>query len=137
MNNARIFRLLLIAGLLPTAACTHNALEQPAPAPSCIADSAEAISFSRNIIPIFTQHCALPDCHSGSSPEGNLNLEADVAYAQLTRPGRWYMDTTDPKGSLLYSQMISVTDPMPPTGKLDDCTIRTVLKWIEQKAQNN
>ncbi|HEU4717713.1 MAG TPA: c-type cytochrome domain-containing protein, partial [Bacteroidia bacterium] len=82
-------------------------------------------------------NCNTAGCHSGTSPAGGLNLEPANAYAQLTSHQGGYIDTLHPEFSLLYSQLISTTTPMPPTGKLDDCTIKLVLKWIQQKAKNN
>jgi hypothetical protein len=97
----------------------------------------DEVSFSRDIQPIFDAHCTTPDCHAGAAPAGNLNLEAAQAYAALSQPGKGYLDTLTPHFSLLYAQMISVSEPMPPTGNLDDCTTGLVLRWIEQNAKNN
>lgn len=95
------------------------------------------VSFNQNIVPILNNYCATAGCHSGSNPSANLNLESSVAYAQLSKSGSGYIDTINPNFSLLYSQMISVNQPMPPTGKLDDCKLNTVLSWLQQKAKNN
>ncbi len=95
------------------------------------------VSFSRDIQPIFNTECAMPDCHAGALPAGNLLLEAGQSYAALHDPGSGYLDTLAPRFSVLYAQMISVSTPMPPTGKLDDCTIGLVLQWIEEGAKNN
>lgn len=95
------------------------------------------VSYSRHIQPIFDTYCTGLGCHAGPAPAGNLNLEAAHSYMELNQPGKGYIDTLQPNFSLLYAQMISVSEPMPPTGNLDDCTTRLVLRWIEQKAKNN
>ena len=95
------------------------------------------VSFSKDIIPVFKQNCSTSGCHSGSNPAGNLNLDSAVAYTKLNKPGSGYLDTIQPNYSLLYSQMISTSNPMPPTGKLNGCTTSLILKWIEQKAKDN
>ncbi len=97
----------------------------------------DTVSFSRDIQPIFAAHCTDISCHVGNIPAGNLNLEPDKAYEELNDRGSGYLDTLQPHISLLYAQMISVSQPMPPSGNLDDCTTGLVLKWIEQKAKNN
>jgi hypothetical protein len=114
-------------------ACKHDSAEKPLETCSL----PETVSFSQHIIPLFNAHCNTANCHSGSQPEGGLNLEASHAYAQLTQSGSGYIDTVTPRYSLLYAQMISVSTPMPPTGNLDKCSSDLILKWIEQKAPNN
>ncbi len=115
--------------------CTKEVGKQPpAPVIDCVPST---VSFSQNVIPLFNAHCNTSGCHSGSFPAGNLNLEASSAYAQLHQSGKGYIDTITPNFSLLYAQMISVTQPMPPTGKLEDCKTGIILRWIQQKAKNN
>ena len=128
----RIVLIFLFILAVLTDSCTYAHRET---VPCALPDT---VSFSRDIQPIFTTHCNEGvDCHSGSRPGGNLNLEPGKAYAELDDPGSGYLDTIKPRFSLLYAQMISVSMPMPPTGNLDDCTTDLVLKWMEQKAKNN
>jgi len=100
-------------------------------------DTTSEVSFTKDIQPIFNTHCIDAGCHSGNNPAANFNLEFSQSYAQLMKKGSGYVDIINPNYSLLYSQMNSVSNPMPPTGKLDDCTLNHVLKWIQQKAKNN
>lgn len=95
------------------------------------------VSFKQDIQPIFNTNCATSGCHAGTKPAGTLNLEASVAYKNLTDPKSGYLDTVNPKASLLYTSMTSITNPMPPNGKLGKCTTDLILKWMEQKAKNN
>lgn len=95
----------------------------------------DKVSFKNEIQPIFNQHCV--SCHSGSSASGNLNLESSVSYQNLMNTKSGYIDTINPIYSVLYSSMISTSNPMPPNGKLDKCTTDLILKWIQQKAKNN
>ena len=97
------------------------------------------VSFKNNILPIFRTYCNQSGCHSGSMPAGHLNLEDSVAYAQLMKSGTGNIDTINPSASVLYAQMNSSGGAglMPPTGKLDDCTLQLILTWIQQKAKNN
>ncbi|MEO6132323.1 MAG: hypothetical protein ABIQ02_10780 [Saprospiraceae bacterium] len=97
----------------------------------------ESISFSADVLPIFRSSCSTVSCHSGVEPTGNLNLENGVAYEQLTRVGSGYINTDFPNHSKLYTQLNSLALPMPPAGKLDQCSIDYILKWIEQGALNN
>ncbi|MCC6601470.1 MAG: hypothetical protein IT223_12480 [Crocinitomicaceae bacterium] len=97
----------------------------------------ETVSFGNDIIPLFNQHCNIPDCHSGNNPQGNLNLEQENAYSELLKGGGGYIDTIQPTHSVLLSMMRSLSDPMPPSGNLDSCDIRLVERWIIQNAKNN
>jgi hypothetical protein len=121
--------ILLFIGML---SCTRDIGK---PKIECVTPS--IVSFNQNIIPLFNQYCNTSGCHSGTSPSGNLNLEASVAYSRLTAPGKGYIDTINPNYSLLTSQMNSISQPMPPSGNLDKCKLDLVFKWIQQKAKNN
>lgn len=127
---------LLFVGIV-LSSCVWDKAEPMTAKDINVCDTIVTVSFSKNILPIFNAHCIDAGCHSGSSPASNLNLEASVAYTQLMRHGSGFIDTTNANYSLLYAQMNSVSTPMPPTGKLDDCTLNLVLKWIQQKAKNN
>ena len=97
----------------------------------------DTVSFNQDLVPIFTTECSIAGCHTSSAHAGSLNLEASAAYSQLLHPGSGYVDTLNPTFSILYSTLISSSNPMPPTGKLDNCKLKLVLKWIYQKAKNN
>ncbi len=127
-----MIRLLTVMYLITVCACTYK---KESVVIKC--DTPDTVSFSAHVIPLFTSHCSLSGCHSGSSPEGNLNLEASVAYTNVTNPVSGYIDVRNPSFSLLYSSMRSSTDPMPPDGNLDDCKLEIILRWIEQGAANN
>ena len=47
------------------------------------------------------------------------------------------MDTLEPVNSVLYNSLTSPSKIMPPSGKLPDCEIETIRKWMEQNAKNN
>ncbi|HET6225086.1 MAG TPA: hypothetical protein VFF27_02330 [Bacteroidia bacterium] len=115
--------------------CSSCKYEKAEPLIAC--ETPSVVSFQKDIQPIFDAHCNTAGCHSGSNPEGNLNLEPSQSYAQLWKKGKGYIDTLNPKFSVFYASMNSTSNPMPPTGKLDACTLALVLKWIEQKAPNN
>lgn len=127
-----LFRLVLLF-LLVLGTSFHCKKEKVPTSAEC--QVVENVSFQKNIVPIFEAHCV--SCHSGSNASGNLNLEANVAYQNLSDPKSGYLDTINPTYSLIYASMISTSNPMPPNGKLDKCTTDLILKWIQQKAKNN
>ncbi len=142
----RIIVLGLLSFLLLS--CTNNKVEKPAVIPTdttnvhssnCTENLSDTISFAKHIVPIFRTNCAIASCHSGSRPEGNLNLETSVAYVHITRPNRGYLDINVPKNSILYNSLTSTANQMPPfpSSKLNDCEINQIMKWMKQGAKNN
>jgi hypothetical protein len=93
------------------------------------------VSFSGNIVPIFTTYCSISGCHTGTASAASMNLSASVAYAQLFH--KHEIDTITPTNSMLYIRMNATASPMPPSGKLSSYDISLVLKWIQQKAKDN
>lgn len=131
--NSRIYQWIGVFGVLCIYySCTNNKAEVT---PACTPP--DTVSFSQHIVPIFNVYCNNTGCHSGKKPKGNLNLEPSVAYAELMKSGSGYIDTLNPRFSLLYASMNSTSSPMPPPEKLDTCKITLILKWIQQKAPSN
>lgn len=128
-----ILRYFLLVLLFES--CTHDKGKIVVPEVTC--NTPAVVSFSSDIIPIFDKYCNTSGCHSGSSPTGNLNLESSMAYSQLMKHSSGYIDTMHPDYSLLYAQINSTSQPMPPTGNLDKCDLNLIYKWIQQKAKNN
>lgn len=112
--------------------CTKDVGKRPV-----VCNTPAAVSYSNDVQKLFDQNCNTAGCHSGSSPAGGLNLEASVSYSELMQSGSGYIDTINPNYSLLYAQMNSASNPMPPSGKLSSCKLDLIMKWIQQKAKKN
>lgn len=84
------------------------------------------VTYTLKIVPILNNYCN--SCHSGSSPGGNIRLDA---YASVK--------TSVDNGKLISSITHTGTaSPMPKGGgKLDDCKIAAFSKWINGGAPNN
>jgi len=87
------------------------------------------VSFSADIIPIFTANCI--GCHTsgGQAPD----LTSANAYNSIISMN--LVDTSNPTASILYVKVN--TGAMPPGGKLPQSQIDLILKWIQQGAKNN
>ncbi len=96
--------------------------------------TSSSLSFSSDIQPIFNDNCATSGCHTTSAKAGGLDLSMGKSYDALSKTGSGYINTSNPKSSVLYSAMNS---NMPPSGKLDKCTLEKIEKWMEQGAKNN
>jgi hypothetical protein len=109
------------------AACKYDDILPPEPDPGI------TISFSADVVPIFSASCAVPSCHNGSGPAPDLR--AAVAYESLWSAD--LIDTMEPANSELYLWMSGVKGlPMPPQGS-QPADAATVLQWIDQGAKNN
>lgn len=130
----KILWLTSLGCLLMHVSCTYDKIELM---DNCYDHIPATVSFKKDLIPFFNANCNTQACHSGTKPKGNLNLEPSAAYTQLSKKGSGYIDTLNPNLSLLYSMLVSSTDPMPPTRRLSDCEIETVYKWIRQGGRDN
>jgi hypothetical protein len=134
-------RFALAAALAPAlGACSSDGTSDPAPAPT-----ASAPTFT-NVQAIFTRSCALSSsCHSGSSPQNNLSLEAGKAYAIVgkdsTLAGQKLVAAGNPEGSLIYMSLLApvqTVERMPQASPaLPAAEIALIKQWIADGAKND
>jgi hypothetical protein len=105
---------------------TTSATQQTLPA---------VVSFSINIVPIFTASCNSIGCHGASSPAAGLNLTPVSAYNSLMAKHETY--TANPSGSNLYIEVSNGEMPKPPAASLSGYQQQLILEWITQGASNN
>jgi len=130
----RLVKILIVIGTITIGQfCTYKKAE-PEPACSALPDT---VSFMQDIIPILTANCALSGCHTVPNPEQGLNLSATTAYSQLLNPSKGYVVPGNPLYSVVYAQITTAAQIMPPSGKMDNCSINTIQAWIQQGAKNN
>jgi len=104
------------------------------PEPVVVDNTIGDVTFSGDIIPIFTQSCAVTGCHvsQGQHPD----LTAANAYSSLTADPD-LINVAVPESSELYEWLTGKgTLPMPPSG-IDASIAAKVLAWIQQGAKNN
>lgn len=125
MNIKSIILLLVVMASVLVGGCKYDWI-LPEEMPDI--DPDEPISFSQQILPIFSEkNCTA--CHDGS-PAPDLT-EAN-AYSSINTAS--YINTTTPEESSLY------TEPHPDGGhpvKYSAAQAALILAWIEQGAQNN
>jgi hypothetical protein len=103
------------------------------------------VSFSADVQPIFTSRCALPLCHSGASPQGNMNLEAGNAYGNTVGVTSFaYAPAVrvvagEPDSSVLFNKVTNTMRfgsrmPPPPDAPLGSGEIETLRAWIAEGA---
>lgn len=91
------------------------------------------VTFSKDIIPIFTNSCALAGCHAsgGRTPD----LSAANAYNSL-KIGN-YFNTATPENSTIYLWMTGKKSTVMPVGGMNKNYNALMLAWIKQGANNN
>ncbi len=103
------------------------------------------ISFSSDILPIFTKAGKCTLCHRGDNPSG-LDLSPDKAYKNLVKvrsrqdPESFLVLPGEVEKSYLYQKLIEPGKEgtiMPPSGKLPDELLDKVSLWIKQGAKDN
>lgn len=81
------------------------------------------VTYNQTIAPIIQSKCV--SCHSGTTPNGNLNLEN---HNQIV---------TAVNSKNFYQRITSTSNPMPPSGLMDECSIKQIKKWIDLGMPNN
>lgn len=103
--------LLLIAAVL---SCKKD---KPAPAPGSGCPDADTANITYNgyVAGVMRQHCT--GCHGGNSPSGSVSLETYQQVRANAERGDWYR--------------VMINGSMPPGGRLDDCTLARLKRWID------
>lgn len=92
------------------------------------------VSFSNDILPIFSRSCALSGCHvaGGKAPD----LSTANAYTSLVQGS--YIKANDPDNSVIMLWLTGKKSPAMPLGNGPNQDINAeVYAWINQGAKNN
>jgi uncharacterized membrane protein len=106
----------------------QGAVNSDCPQLSC--DTTGTISFASQVWPIIQNNCL--GCHGATNPSGGVSL---TNYTQV----KSYADNLRNSTPVILGAIKQLPGffSMPPSGKLDDCTIRKIELWIQQGKQNN
>lgn len=94
--------------------------------PQATCDTTATVSYLQNVSPLLQQYCS--GCHSGTSPDGGINVGYYAADKAIALNGKLY-------GTIIHASGYS---PMP-AGEpmLTGCQIATIKKWIDSNSPNN
>lgn len=117
MKKIVLMGLVLMSGL---SACYYDNFEEINPwvGLNACTDTAGTIGFTAKVLPIMNQYCGTGDntCHLNNSYTLNTKAGVNIAIADDV-----YLNSIKHIGS----------NPMPKNGgKLDDCSIAVIEKWI-------
>jgi cytochrome c5 len=126
----KLFTLSVIAAIV-IAACTKDNYEKdnpkqvtptptPSPTPTAIDTCKDSIKYSVQIKRIMKNSC-VDGCHNGVDQGSNFQDYATVAA-----------DTAQ-----IVSRMNDASNPMPPSGLVDQCKRDQVKAWVKAGAKNN
>lgn len=106
----------------------EGALNSNCPTTTC--DTINPISYSQTVWPAIDRSCV--GCHNSISSSGGVDLSN---YDQIN----YYANTLRNGVPILLGVIRKETGfvGMPPSGELDDCTIRQIELWIDQGSLNN
>jgi hypothetical protein len=91
----------------------------------------QSVSFSGDLLPMFTKNCATAGCHDGTAHAPALTEEK--AFGAISTGG--YINTAVPASSPIY--LVVKSGEMPPTGALKASEVQKILDWIRNGAPNN
>ncbi|MEZ6091340.1 MAG: PSD1 and planctomycete cytochrome C domain-containing protein [Pirellulaceae bacterium] len=113
-----LLRCVFVAIALPGSWAVPVGAQQP-----------EIEHFEKEIRPLLIAKCA--ECHSGSTPDGDLNLVTKKGFQAGGTSGE-LMDGTDLEFSLLYQRVITTDENamMPPDERLNEKEIEAIKQWI-------
>ncbi|MCX8112751.1 MAG: hypothetical protein N3E49_06110 [Bacteroidia bacterium] len=90
--------------------------EKPQPPHSaCPGLDTTTITYNGYVAQVMRWHCI--SCHSGTNPSGGVRLDSYQEVRRSAEQGDWYR--------------VMQNGSMPPSGKLDDCTLASLKKWID------
>ncbi len=86
-----------------------------APTPQCHGADTMSIRYTNFVEGVMRQHCT--GCHGGANPSKGLRLETYDQVKASSQSGEWYQSMA--------------SGHMPPSGKLDDCTLAKLKRWMD------
>ena len=102
---------------------------------SATAQDKKAVSYEKDIVPIFKKSCI--ECHKPDKKKGKLDMST---YADLIKGGKQGNPVkAGADGKILLVEMISGTEPeMPEKGdKLKPEQVELISRWVQQGAKQN
>lgn len=136
LNTIHMFRIVFLCCLIIALyACQHKAYTVHTDHSLSICDTYRAISYRYDIQPVFVSNCYA--CHSAAQAStGALDLETFSSLKAYLNNG-FRGDSI--YGSKLFHCMLhaNLALPMPPTYKLDTCSLNMVYKWLANGALQN
>lgn len=121
-NNT--FRLLFLLLIISGSGCYYDKKDLLLLPPTC--DTTMQATYSSGVKPILSSQCT--SCHSGLNPAGYIGLEEFITVKSLAASGLIMHVIKHDPGYLA----------MPKNGgKLSDCDINKIAKWIAAGEPNN
>jgi hypothetical protein len=117
-----VISFFIISAVMVLAGCSYDKANLLVPA----CDTSFDATFSAIVAPVIQNNCA--GCHNNANRKGDISLEGYDNIKQVATSGKLL-------GTIRHAPGFS---PMPVGGnKLDNCTILSIQRWIENGLPNN
>ncbi len=117
--------LYLLLSISVLSGCYNDDKETLYPSTNC---NTSTVTYTSTVKPIITQYCGFSGCHAGAAPASGIDLSTHSGLQIIALNGKL-------KGVINHTAGFS---PMPKNGgKLTDCQISQIEKWITDGALNN
>lgn len=131
LNRKAVIALILLCGAIFFMAGCYKDKTVITAAP----EITRTVSFSQDIIPVFTKSCALTGCHNSNGQVPDLT--SNNAYRAINQQD--LINVAEPENSEIYGWLTGKIKPaMPLGGPANPSNIDAlILAWIKQGAKNN
>jgi len=138
----KILIIFLIGTAIFFIGCTEENSTQPGPTTSTNVPLSKLSDIQQKV---FTQTCALSNCHGSANNQANLLLSEGNAFSNLINVQsllfpqfKRVLPDSSSKSLIIKILRGEVNPRMPLNGNpLDPAVIDSIAKWIDQGAQNN
>jgi len=94
-----------------------------------------AVSFSKDVLPIFKASCM--KCHSGKETKGGIDLSSYASVKKGGKEGPIFVEGDPDKSSLVTSISGDKPDMPKKAAPLTKAQVTTISTWIKEGAKNN
>lgn len=113
-----------LLGIIALSSCYQKNMEELYPVSTC---DTTVTNYASIIKPIIDANCATSGCHDVTTHANNIDLSNYNGLHSIAISSK-LVGSIKQDGS---------ANPMPPSGKLDECSIAKVSRWVNKGSQNN
>ncbi len=127
---SRLFLLVATGAVLQVTALRAAEPNPVAPAPAAVS-AEQAKFFELKVRPLLADKCF--GCHGAEKQKGDLRLDSLAGHLRGGESGA-AIEPGQPDASLLVEAIRYEGFEMPPSGRLDDDSVATLVRWVEMGA---
>ncbi|MEO6884009.1 MAG: hypothetical protein ABI199_08295 [Bacteroidia bacterium] len=123
----KLLLFLIFVFILGLGSCYYDNFEEINPSAdlNTACDTTSTPSYSTKVQPVLSNYCY--SCHNSSTAGGGIVLDTYAGVQSAAHSGQLVGATAPLRGYI----------PMPPSSKINSCSIRQIELWVNQGALNN